>query len=108
MSLYWSVKSIPELAAIPKEERGQILKECDLTNLEKTGAFWRLLALPFVLAGVFLGGICGGQIGRIIGVVIGGIIGALVGTQIEIAIVRSRIRRHISSHMHEKADEDSF
>ena len=108
MNLYWSVKSIPELADMPKEKRRQILKECDLTKLEKTGAFWRLLTLPFMLAGVFLGGICGGRMGRIIGVAIGGIIGALVATQIWIGIVRSRIRRHILWHMYGKADEHSF
>ena len=95
MKIYWSLKSIPELAELPEEKYKEILKECGLTNLEKTGVFWKLLALPFILTGMKLGKTCGGKIGSIVGIVIGGAIGIIVLQQVQVYIVRFRIRKNL-------------
>ena len=95
MKIYRSLKSIPELVDLPEEKHKEIWKECDLTNLERTAAFWKLLAFPFILIGMKLGKICGGKIGSIVGIVIGGVIGVIVVQQIAVYIVRSRVRKNL-------------
>lgn len=108
MKIYWSLKSIPELADLPEEKHKEILKECGLTDLEKTGAFWKLLALPFALAGITLGKICGGKIGSILGLVIGGVIGVIVLQQIQVYIVRSRVRKNLLVYKYGKTNKKSL
>jgi hypothetical protein len=100
MKIYWSIRSVPELAELPEKNRKEILKKCGLTKFENRNIryLFGLLTLPFVLGGVTLGEICGGRIGGVMGIVIGGAIGVLVMLQIEVCIVRSRVRKYLFTH----------
>lgn len=100
MKMYWSIRSIPEIAEFPEEERKEILNKNGLTGFENRniGYLLKLLMLPFMVAGAALGGMYAGRIGAGIGIVIGGGIGGLVVWQIPVCIVRYRVRKYLFTH----------
>lgn len=100
MRIHWSIRSVPELAELPEENRNEILGRCGLTNFENgfIGYPLKLLMLPFMLGGGALGGICAGKIGGGVGFVIGSAIGAFVVLQRPVWIVRFRIHKYLSTH----------
>ena len=100
MKIYWSIRSVPELAKIPEENRKDILRKYALTNSEneKIGCLLSVLTTALMLIGATLGNICADRIGAIIGIIIGGAVAVFVGCQIPVYIFRSRVRKHLFTY----------
>ena len=69
MQIYWSLKSIPELASLPNEERGRAWRRV----YGKTFRHWQ------TWAGLLACGICAGAGARFGGVLGSSLVGAAVG-----------------------------
>jgi len=86
MPIYWSLKSIPELATVPRAERDRAWRRA----YGKTFRHWETwVALLACGACAALGGYVGGQLGSvIIGAAVGGGIGGFLFRQIAIGVAR--------------------
>jgi hypothetical protein len=91
MPIYWRVESIPELAALEREERRRIWQAA-YRNARKD---WREIvgSVIFVLwvVGCFQLGMSWGVLGGVCGTVLGSLIGVLIYAPIRNAIVRRYI-----------------
>jgi len=98
MKLYWSCKSIPELAGLPKQKREEVW-----TNTYKKHWF-KIKILPAITVGlcVVTGAAYGdthyGYLGKYWGACIGGGIGGCIAWQITVAIIRPYIRKYLKSY----------
>jgi hypothetical protein len=99
MKLYWSLKSIPELADLPKEKRMEVWRACHPKDI-KHWQTW--ISFGFLGICVFLGMAFGKFYIRIIGQTIGGIIALwiwfIIFWQIKVSVVRPHIREYLNSH----------
>ena len=101
MKLYWSLKSIPELADLPNKQRKEIWKSCRLKCL-MTWPFWGSTITIIVFWLVILTKL--GYFYRdrhLIGLIWGAVISAIVVFimwQVEIALVKPYIRKYLISH----------
>jgi Na+/H+-dicarboxylate symporter len=98
MKLYWSLKSFPELADLPKQKREEVW-----TNTYKKHWF-KIKILPAItfglcaVAGVAYGNTHYGYFGKYCGAIIGSGIGWCIAWQITVAIIRPYIREYLISH----------
>lgn len=96
MKLYWSLKSIPELADLSKEKRDEVWKTCYITN-------WKVRFLPSLIMPVFMfAGILFALsyfhgfilIGAIIAGAVSGI-GWAIGWEITVNMMRPYVREYL-------------
>jgi len=101
MKLYWSCKSIPELADLPKDKRKEIWKTCRW-NCVSSWPFWVSTIAIIVVWLVILRKLeYFYSDNHIIGLILDAIACALVGFilfQVEIALVRPYIREYLISN----------
>jgi hypothetical protein len=89
MQIYWSLKSIPELARLPSEERGRVWRAA----IWKTTRRWQLWAS---LVGVVLCVEIGRRIYDPIGALIGAGVGSFIFAQVATHLARPYIRAVLS------------
>lgn len=93
MRIYWSLKSIPELAEVPKKDRKKIWRRCFLKALRNWQTLVAGAALGLCAA---LGNILGEILGYpCIGGAIGGAAGGLICSQVAIKRARPYIREYL-------------
>jgi len=102
MKIFWSFKSIPELAEMPKSEAKKIWLRCYLKSYRSWQAW---LALIICGACAAFGYIIGYTISDTyivgpIGAGIGGAIGGLIGGHIHTRRMRQYICEYLKSHNH--------
>jgi hypothetical protein len=90
MQIYWSLKSIPELARLPSEERGRVWRAA-FWETTRRWQFWA--SLVGVVLCVEIGRHICGPIGAIIAAGVGGFIFAQVAT----GLARPHIRAILSA-----------
>jgi hypothetical protein len=102
MKRYWSYKSIPELADLPKEKRKDIWQSCRLkrsANLpfgcstDAITVVWLVIVLPL---GTFYSN------NHIIGLIWAVLVSAIIGfslRQVEIALVKPYIREYLNPNV---------
>jgi hypothetical protein len=99
MKLYFSLKSMPELANLPEEKQKEVWQKC-------SGNYWHhwqtwvatlVLCACFIL-GENIGMRFGGIYWQIICTVIGCYIGGVILNQTITSMVRTNIREYLSSH----------
>ena len=99
MKLYWSIKSIPELADLPKEKRDEVWKTCYITN-------WKVRFLPSLIMPVFM---ASGILFALsyfyrfilIGAIIAGavsVIGWAIGWETTVIMIRPYLRKNLISN----------
>ena len=100
MKLYWSLKSIPELADLPKKDRYEIWKAC----YSMVWRSWKSIILHIILIILFISVLTVIYntfdkfiIGLLVAVSIGAICG-FIEQQVAIYIIRPHIREYLSSH----------
>lgn len=96
MKIYWSTKSVPELADLPKKDRMKIWRQCYL-NVFQNWQTW----LAIVVCGAC--GALGRILGEIwgipkIGFVIACILGIFILQQVTIRMTIPHIREYLKSH----------
>jgi hypothetical protein len=99
MKLYWSIKSIPEVADMPNEKQKEVWGKF----FPKSWRYWQTwVALLVLYTCVALGQVIGMRFSsihwRILCTVIGCFIGGVVWIQIITPAVRTYIREHLISH----------
>jgi hypothetical protein len=99
MKLYFSIKSIPELANLPEEKQKEVWRKCS----GKYWQHWQTWFATLVLCACFaLGQAVGMRFGgipwRILCVFIGSFIGGVILNQTITSVVRSHIREYLSSY----------
>jgi hypothetical protein len=102
MKLYWSLKSIPELADLPKNNRRKIWQDCrNRMTSRRNGrgyTYPMVIRVACVLAGMALGEFFFYGPGLLLGLMIGGYLGYTVNFQMEVTTVVPYIREYLSSH----------
>jgi len=98
MKLYWSCKSIPELAGLPKQKRKEVWAACHRKILPRYIWVACIIGAVCAPAGSIIGESYFGRIGGIIGAGIAGGIGGLIIWEVEVAVARPYIREYLSSH----------
>jgi biotin transporter BioY len=99
MKIYWSIKSIPELADLSEQEQTEVWGKF----YRKAWHHWQTWIATLVLcACVALGQAIGMRFGgihwRILCAVIGCFIGGMILSQIITSVVRTYIREYLNSH----------
>jgi hypothetical protein len=89
MQIYWSFKSIPELARLPSEERGRVWRAA----IWKTTRRWQYWAS---LAGVVLCGEIGRHIYGSIGTIIAAVVSSFIFAQVATRLARPYMRALLS------------
>jgi hypothetical protein len=89
MSVYWTVKSIPELKNIPESERGKVWRAFFRTLSWKE---WKYLCI-FLIAG--FGAVIGDHVLPFWGCLVGATIGGFISGQIAIEYLRPRLREYL-------------
>jgi uncharacterized membrane protein len=100
VKLYWSLKSIPELADMPKEQRKEVWRKCRLKSGHKRQSI--IIAIMFAILGCIFGIVCSVNgysfnKGLVAAIAIGFIFGFIYG-QIEAISIRPHIREYLNSH----------
>ena len=90
MTIYWTLKSIPELSGLPREEQVRAWRAV----CWKAFRHWEVwVALAGVVLGIFLGNI----FSRRIGGAVGGAIGSFIFSQVAIHFARPYLRDYLLS-----------
>ncbi len=90
MPIYWTLKSVPELSHLPRQERGRAWRRVGYKTLRHWQAWLGLIACG-ACAG--LGGYVGGSFGHsIVGAAVGGGIGGFIFSQASIHVARLHYR----------------
>jgi len=91
MKIYWLLKSIPELAEMPKKERKAIWRRC----------CWKVFRHWQTWLALIVCGACAGLGNYIVGAAVGGAVGGGIGgfvfAQVAIAMGRRHIREYLDS-----------
>ncbi len=107
MKIYWTLKSIPELAEMSKKDRKKVWRRCYWKVFRHWQTWFALATCGVCTAlGVALGRFCGELTGNFIreliaatvGGAVGGGIGGSVFAQVAIAMGRRHIREYLNSH----------
>ncbi len=108
MKIYWLLKSIPELAEMPKKERKAIWRRC----YWKVFRHWQT-CLALIVCGACAGlGVILGQmwvgnyiVGAAVGGAVGGGIGGFIFAQVATAMARHYIREYLKKSPDEVQNE---
>ena len=104
MKIYWSLKSVPELAGMSKKERKVIWRRCYLKTF-RNWQTWLAIVACLVFAGI--GNIWGRILGsEIIGTGIGGGIGGLIFGLVTAEMEGRNIREYLASHQEKQGTDD--
>ena len=105
MKIYWLLKSIPELAEMPKKERKAIWRRCCWKVFRHWQTWLALIVcgacarLGVILGQMWVGNyIVGAAVGGAVGAAVGGGIGGFVFAQVAIAMGRRHIREYLNLH----------
>ena len=101
MKIYWTLESVPELAALPKQERMRVWRWAS-KQIFKHWQTWVGLIVCGLCAGM------GSQVGHAVGLDssgyvgagIGGGIGGFIYSQIAIRVALPYIRQEVARHQH--------
>jgi hypothetical protein len=101
MKLYWSCKSIPELADLPKEKRKKVWQECR-GKVFRHWQTWFLILIQGLLGVIAIESIRSyfgsyNAVGLILVMIIGGLIGGVTSFFIQ-PLRRSDIREYLNSN----------
>ena len=95
MRIYWTVRQIPELAALPRAERGVVWRRA-YARAFRHWQTWAGLVSCGALAGV--GGYVGGLLGHAyVGAGVGGGVGGFVFWQVVIHVILSHYKHLLTS-----------
>jgi lipopolysaccharide export LptBFGC system permease protein LptF len=106
MKLYWSINSIPELADLPKQNRGKAWRNTYLKHWFKVGFLPILIVAVSFVAGTFFGQNYSGHFGRAICAVIAVGISGFIAWEIEANMIRPYLREDLKSN--EKTNQPSL
>jgi hypothetical protein len=99
MKLYWSIKSIPELADLPKQNRKTAWKNTYLKHWIKVGLLPTLIVMVCVIAGSVFAENHYGHLGGLICAGIAGGIGGFIGWEITANMIRPYLREYLNSNV---------
>jgi len=94
MKIYWTLSSVPELASLPRKERGVIWRACYYRTFRQKNVWFGLIAgVICVGLGSSLGREFGhGSVGETVGVMVGAGIGCFIFFQVAIRAALPAIR----------------